>query len=173
MEIQQRANPSTENWDEFKGDWFKASFFKEQYAIVPVTAINSNWGPNNKALIVLTIEFEGKPFWFGLNVGNQAKILEACPNAPKEIVGNILKLGKVRVKNPRTGKIVDGLEVVGIVKPLTDKEVEDQADQQQIDREMEKRAGVEPTLPIRSREELLDKQAKEFEEFEATRTLKD
>ena len=59
----------------------------------------------------LTVEYKETRYRFDLNVTNTKFLRENGIETPKEMIGKIITLNKVKVNNPTTGKEVDGLRI--------------------------------------------------------------
>jgi hypothetical protein len=99
--------PSTENWDDFAGEYIKAEFIKEFPAKFIVVDIETNFD-GDKPKLIAVVEYNEREFKFDLNKTNQAVIRKVC-SSPKAIVGKILTIEKIKQRNPSTNALVDSL----------------------------------------------------------------
>jgi len=102
---------SLDNWDDFRGKYFKVENAKTWPCIVVVTKVDSRLNEEDRAQLILEVEYMTKKFLFEPNIGNTGMIRNACPKNPKEIVGKKIVFEKINVRNPRTQQMVDSLHI--------------------------------------------------------------
>ena len=107
-------NPSLDNWNDFAGNYFKAAIVKEWPAVVTVLDTKSRFTEDEKAQLVLEIEFNLKKFLYEPNVTNTKILRKACSESPKKLMGKKLTFSKVRARNPKTNEMVDSLEIIKV-----------------------------------------------------------
>ena len=109
-----QEQPSLDNWNDFAGNYFKAALVKEWPALALVLEAKSRYTEDEKAQLVLEIEYTKKRFLYEPNVTNTKILRQACPESPKQLMGKKLSFQKVRARNPKTNEMVDSLEIVKI-----------------------------------------------------------
>jgi hypothetical protein len=100
----------TDNWKAFGSKYLKAEDVTnntDKYAIISVTSQNEN----DRETIILTLERNGIQKLFGCNATNEQAVKMACPDSPKQSIGKVVTFNKVKVTNPNTKQIVDGLRI--------------------------------------------------------------
>lgn len=99
----------TDNWAAFGSEYLKAIEVEndtDEYAIVGVDSREEN----GKTTLILKLQRNEIEKIFGCNATNLYAIQSEC-NSPKEAVGRIITFNKVKVTNPQTKQIVDGLRL--------------------------------------------------------------
>lgn len=106
---------NTDNWAGFGSDYIKAievANNTDEYAIVGVDSKIEN----NRKTLILDIERNEVKKKFGCNATNLQAVQAVCKNGPQEAIGRVITFNKVKVTNPNTKLIVDGLRLQ--FKPL-------------------------------------------------------
>lgn len=90
------------NWNDYAGDYIKPENVKEFPAKFVITNLTDEPNPqdNKKKILVCEVEYDKRKWKFALNKSNR-EFLQARFNSPKEIIGKILVLERVKVFNPQ------------------------------------------------------------------------
>jgi len=100
----------TDNWKAFGSKYLKAEDVTnntDRYAIISVSSQNEN----GRETLILTLERDSIQKFFGCNATNEQAIRRACPDSPNQAIGKVVTFNKVKVTNPNTKQIVDGLRI--------------------------------------------------------------
>ncbi len=100
----------TDNWSAFGSEYLKAIEVEnntDEYVIVGVDSKEEN----SKNTLLLKLERNKLEKLFGCNATNLQTIQAECKTSPKESIGRIITFNKVKVTNPQTKQVVDGLRL--------------------------------------------------------------
>ena len=99
--------PSLEDWTDFAGEWIKAEFIKEFPAKLVCISIEGVLD-DGKSRLIAVVEYLDKTWKFDLNKTNQS-VLRKNKLMPKDIIGKVLHVDKIKVRNPSSGEQVDSI----------------------------------------------------------------
>ena len=100
----------TDTWAAFGSEYLKAIEVEndtDEYAIVGVDSKDEE----GKTTLILKLQREELNKIFGCNKTNLYAVQQECPINAKEAIGRIVTFNKVKVTNPSTKQIVDGLRL--------------------------------------------------------------
>lgn len=106
--------PSLDSWDDFAGEWLKADNIDGQQADVVVIGVSGEYDRDQKANVILELEYKEREWKFSLNKTNQTFLKNNGVKSPKALISYRLTLQKIKVRNPSTNSMVDGLAIVAI-----------------------------------------------------------
>lgn len=111
--------PDLDSWDDFAGDYIKAEFVKVFPAKLACINVDSyqekaKEGKKAKNRLIVEVEYNKRVWSFDLNKTNQKFIREAG-FTPRQILGKILVVDKIKARNPQTGGMVDSLVITDIL----------------------------------------------------------
>ena len=109
-----QEKPSMDNWDNYVDTWLKAIHFKKFPDEVYVTGVKSDLNQDDKAIILLDVQYDGKKFKKQLNTTDIRKLKELGITKPSDLKLKGLIFEKVRVYDPSQRKQVDSISVSGI-----------------------------------------------------------
>ena len=102
----------TDTWAAFGSEYLKAIEVEkdtDEYAIV---GVESREEEGKGTVLILKLQRGELNKIFGCNKTNLYAVQEACPNGPKNAIGRVITFNKVKVTNPSTKQVVDGLRLV-------------------------------------------------------------
>jgi len=105
------TQPDLENWDDFRGRYFKPENAKEWPCTVLVNKVDSRINEDDRPQLVLEVVYMGKKFLFEPNITNTGIIRAAVPIGPKLLPGKKLVFDKIKARNPTTKQMVDSLQI--------------------------------------------------------------
>lgn len=106
---------SLESWNDFAGDFIKAEFVTDAPTKFAVKGIGSKKDEKTgRPLLIVEIEYNEREWKFDLNKTNQSFLRKNGITRPKDVVGKLLHIDKIKVRNPTTNQQVDGLSIIGI-----------------------------------------------------------
>jgi len=100
----------TDTWAAFGSEYLKAIEVEndtDEYVIVGVDSKDEE----GKTTLILKLQREELNKIFGCNKTNLYAVQQECPINAKEAIGRIVTFNKVKVTNPSTKQIVDGLRL--------------------------------------------------------------
>ncbi len=101
----------TDTWAAFGSEYLKAievASDTDEYAIVGVESRDEE---GKGTVLILKLQREGVEKIFGCNKTNLYAVQQECVTNPKQSIGRIVTFYKVKVTNPSTKQIVDGLRL--------------------------------------------------------------
>ena len=104
----EEIQPRLDSWDDFAGDFIKAEFVKEYPAKFPVISVSAQVEDGRNKLIAV-IEYNGRSWNFDINKTNQNMLRNSGVLTPKMVIGKVLIMNKIKVRNPSTNALVDSL----------------------------------------------------------------
>ena len=105
--------PSLDDWTDFAGEYLKAEYVDGQQGEVVVIGVNSYY-EDSKPRLILEVEYKERQWKFDLNRTNQTFLKNNGVKKPKDLISYRLTLQKIKVRNPSTNSMQDGLAIVGI-----------------------------------------------------------
>lgn len=106
--------PNLDNWSDFAGDYIKAEYLGEFPAKLVCIGVHG-LVDNGKNKILADIEYNNRTWKFDLNKTNQ-NFIKSKGLMPRQIIGKILVVDKIKARNPTTNSMVDSLIIVDIVE---------------------------------------------------------
>lgn len=106
--------PSLEDWSDFAGEYIKAEWIKEFPAKLVVVSLDGEYD-GTRPKIIANVEYNGRAWKFDLNKTNQS-FIKAVPLNPVELIGKVLVVDKIKVRNPTTAAMVDSLVITMVEK---------------------------------------------------------
>lgn len=100
----------TQNWKAFGGKYLKAEDVANDTDKYVITKVESE-DEDGRETVIFTLERNGISKLFGCNVTNEQAVKEANPDAPDQAIGKVVTFFKVKVTNPTTKQLVDGLRI--------------------------------------------------------------
>lgn len=107
--MEQNAQPGLENWDDFRGKWFRADFVKTYPAVVVFTTVKGEFDSEGDAHLIYELQFDGKKLKWEPNKTNIEIMKKLEIISPRAIIGKKVTFVKIKVRNPQTKQMVDSL----------------------------------------------------------------
>jgi len=106
--------PSLDDWTDFAGDFLKADFIDGSQADVVVIGVEGVKEDTGRNRLFLEVEYADRQWKFDINKTNQTFLRNNGVKKPKDLISYKLTLQKIKVRNPSTNSMQDGLAIVGI-----------------------------------------------------------
>jgi len=109
----EEKRPDLNSWKDFAGDYIKAEFIDDFPAQLPVVDLAGEVEDGRNKMIA-EIEHKERSWKFDLNKTNQ-NFIRSRGLKPIEIIGRILIVEKIKVRNPSTNNMVNSLIITNII----------------------------------------------------------
>lgn len=113
--MDEENKPNLEDWTDFAGEWLKTDIVKKFPVKIVVKDVGADYSDEGKPKMWVVTEYLGRSFKLGLNKTNQ-NFLKANNLMPREVIGKILTLDKIKVRDPSKNALVDSFCISSIEK---------------------------------------------------------
>ena len=108
-----QMDTSLDSWEGIADSYLKATDLEGGNGEFIITEVEI-FKDDLSTKIKLSVIVNDKPFKFLLNITN-TKFVKSKVDSPNDLKGKTLKWEKIRVRNPQTQQMVDGISVIDVV----------------------------------------------------------